>query len=69
MNSSETTLDTALIAGSGVIQGAGVLLGVLSLIVPEHVPAATIQAGGVSVQLTATSYGRGSGGLGAVGQF
>ncbi|HVH46950.1 MAG TPA: hypothetical protein VM925_31620 [Labilithrix sp.] len=68
-NSSETPLNTALIAGSGVAQGVGTVLGMLSLIVPERIPAATIQAGGVKMQLTATSYGRGSAGIGAVGQF
>ncbi|MBX3207675.1 MAG: hypothetical protein KF764_21680 [Labilithrix sp.] len=68
-NSKHTPLDQFLIAGSGVAQGAGVVITVLSLLVPEHIPAATIQAGGVKVQLTGTSYGRGSAGIGAVGQF
>lgn len=68
-NSKNTPLDTALIAGSGVAQGAGVVITVLSLLVPEHVPAATLQAGGVKVQLTGTSFGRGSAGVGAVGLF
>jgi hypothetical protein len=68
-NSNEKMLDKVLIAGSGVAQGAGALIGVLSFLIPEHVPAATIQAGDVKVNFTATSYGRGSAGLGAVGQF
>jgi len=68
-NTSHNTRDTLLIAGSGVAQGAGLILGALSLFVPEHVPAATIQAGGVKMNITATSYGRGSAGIGAVGQF
>lgn len=68
-NTSHNLRDTILIAGSGVAQGAGVLIGALSLLVPEHVPAATIQAGGVKMNITATSYGRGSAGIGAVGQF
>ena len=68
-NTSHNTRDTILIAGSGVAQGAGLLIGALSLLVPEHVPAATIQAGGVKMNITATSYGRGSAGIGAVGQF
>ncbi len=68
-NTSHSTRDTLLIAGSGVAQGAGLLIGALSLLVPEHVPAATIQAGGIKMNLTATSYGRGSAGIGAVGQF
>jgi hypothetical protein len=62
-------LDKVLVAGSGVAQGAGVAIGILSFLVPEHVPAATIQAGDVKVNFTATSYGRGSAGIGAVGQF
>lgn len=66
---SHTMRDTILIAGSGVAQGAGLLIGALSLIVPERVPAATIQAGGVRMNITATSFGRGSAGIGAVGQF
>ncbi len=61
--------DTVLIAGSGVAQGTGLFLGALSLFVPEHVAAATIQAGGVKMNITATSYGRGSAGIGAFGQF
>ena len=68
-NTEETMLGTALIVGSGVVQGAGLVIGALSLFIPEHVPAATIQAGGVKMQLTASSYGRGSAGIGAVGQF
>lgn len=68
-NSSEGALDTFLIAGSGVAQGAGLVLGMLSFIVPERVPAATIQAGGVKVDFTATSNGPGSAGIGAVGRF
>lgn len=68
-NTSHNTRDTILIAGSGVAQGAGLLIGALSLLVPEHVPAATIQAGGVKMNITATSYGRGSAGIGAIGQF
>jgi len=68
-NTSHSTQDTLLIAGSGVAQGAGLLLGALSLFVPEHVPAATIQAGGIKMNISATSYGRGSAGIGAVGQF
>jgi hypothetical protein len=68
-NSTETPLNRALIAGSGVVQSAGIVLGALAFIVPEHIPAATIQAGGVKVNFTAASYGRGSAGIGAFGQF
>jgi hypothetical protein len=65
----EDGTDTALVIGSGILQGAGVLMAAASLFIPEKVPAATIQAGNVKVHLTATSFGRSSGGLGAVGQF
>jgi hypothetical protein len=68
-NSTHTMLDKALIAGSGVAQGAGLVISALSFIVPEHVPAATIQVGDVKVNFTATSFGRGSAGIGAVGHF
>lgn len=68
-NTEETMLHTALIAGSGVAQGAGLVIGALSLILPEHVPAVTIQAGGVEMQLTASAPGKGSAGIGVVGQF
>ena len=68
-NTKETMLHPALIAGSGVAQGAGLVIGALSLIIPEHVPAVTIQAGGVKMQLTASSPGKGSAGVGVVGQF
>jgi hypothetical protein len=67
-NSSPSTLDLALIAGSGVTQGTGVFLSVLSLIVPEKVPAATIQAGSAKVLVTAGAAGSGAG-VGAFGQF
>lgn len=69
MDISESPLDTALIIGSGVFQGAGVALAAASFIVPEKVPAVTVQAGGVKMTVTATSMGKGSAGIGAVGQF
>lgn len=65
----EGTLSKAVIAGSGVIQGVGLAISVLSLIVPEKIPAATIDAKGVKINLTATSFGKGSAGVGAVGEF
>lgn len=67
--SSEGMLDKSLIIGSGVAQGVGAFLSVLSLIVPEKVPAATIQAGGVKVHITASSPGKGAAGIGAGGTF
>ena len=65
----EGSTDTALIVGSGILQGAGALLAISSLFISEKMPAATIQAKGVKVNLTATTFGRGSAGVGAVGQF
>lgn len=65
----EGMLDRFLIAGSGVLQGVGVALSVLSVFVPEKIPAATVEARGIKVNLTATSFGKGSSGLAAEGQF
>lgn len=62
------TRDTLLIAGSGVLQGVGVLMAVTSFFVPEKVPAVRISAGNVSMQVTPQA-GAGGGGLGAVGTF
>jgi hypothetical protein len=69
MDTTEGTLDMILIAGSGVAQGVGLGLTVLGLVIPEKIPAATIEALGTKVNLTATSFGRGSAGVGATGQF
>jgi hypothetical protein len=66
---SDSGWDQALVIGSGIAQGAGVGLAIASLFIPEKVDAATIQAGNVKVNLTATSMGRGAGGIGAVGSF
>jgi len=57
-----------LIAGSGVLQGAGVALLITSFFVPEKVPAARISAGNVKMQITPTAA-PGAGGLGAIGTF
>ncbi len=68
-DTTEGTLDMILIAGSGIAQAVGLGLTVLGLVIPEKIPAATIEALGTKVNLTATSFGRGSAGFGAVGQF
>lgn len=68
-SSGENTLDTALIAGSGALQGIGVIMMTASLFVPEKIPTATIQAGNVKMNVTATTTGKGSAGIGAVGTF
>lgn len=64
-----STTGTVLILGSGIVQGAGALLTAASFFIPERVPAATIQAGNVKMNLTPAAYGRGSAGLSAVGTF
>ena len=61
------TRDTVLIAGSGILQGLGLLMAVTSFIVPESVPAARISAGNVKMQVSPPISG--GGGLGAVGTF
>lgn len=58
-----------LIAASGIVQGLGALLMVTSLLVPERVPAATIQAGNVKINVTPTTLGRGAPAIGAVAAF
>lgn len=68
-DTTEGTMDMILIAGSGIAQGVGLGLTVLGLVIPEKIPAATIEALGTKVNLTATSFGRGAAGIGAVGQF
>jgi hypothetical protein len=64
-----STTGTVLIVGSGVVQGVGALLTAASFFIPERVPAATIQAGNVKMNLTPAAYGRGTAGLAAVGTF
>jgi hypothetical protein len=68
-DTTEGTMDIILIAGSGIAHGVGLGLIVLGLVIPEKIPAATIEALGTKVNLTATSFGRASVGIGAVGQF
>jgi hypothetical protein len=62
------TRDVVLIAGSGVLQGAGAALLITSFFVPEKVPAARISAGNVKMQVSPQA-GPGGGGLGAIGTF
>lgn len=63
------TTTTALIIGSGVLQGAGAILTAASFFIPEKVPAATIQAGDMKFHMTPMANGRGSAGIGAVAKF
>jgi hypothetical protein len=65
----EGTANTIWIAGSGILQGLGLAISAVSFFVPEKIPAATIEAAGVKVNVTATSFGKGSAGIGASGQF
>ena len=60
---------TALIVGSGIVQGVGVLMTAASFFIPEKIAAARIQAGDVKLNITPTAYGRGGAGVGAVGTF
>lgn len=64
-----STRDAVLTAGSGIIQGAGAAFLIASFLVPERIPAATIQAKNVRVNVTPTSFGAASAGIGAVGTF
>jgi hypothetical protein len=68
-DANEPTFDTLLIAGSGILQGVGAGLALVSLFVPEKIPAATISAGNVHVNVAPTSFGVASAGLGAAGTF
>jgi hypothetical protein len=65
----EDTSTTALIIGSGVLQGVGALLTTASFFIPEKVPAATIQAGNTKIHLSPMANGRGTAGVGAFAQF
>lgn len=66
---SNSTSDTMLVAGSGILQGAGIGLIIASFFIPEKVAAATIQAGNMKMHVTPMSMGRAGSGLGAVGTF
>jgi hypothetical protein len=65
---SNSTRDTLLIAGSGVLQGAGAVMAVASFFIPEKVPVARIQAGTVKMEIMPTAAA-GTAGLGALGTF
>jgi hypothetical protein len=65
---SEFDRDTALIIGSGVLQGVGAALAISSVFVPEKIEAARITAGPVKMHIVPTT-GRSSAGIGAVGTF
>ena len=62
------TRDTVLIAGSGVLQGVGVVMVITSFFVPESIPAARISAGNVKMNVAPTAS-MGGGGVGAFGTF
>jgi hypothetical protein len=62
------TRDTALIVGSGVLQGVGAGLAIASFFIPEKTPVARINAGPVKMNISPTAS-TGGGGLGAIGTF
>jgi hypothetical protein len=66
---SNGTVDTVMVAGSGILQGAGIAMIIASFFIPEKHAAATIQAGNVKMHVTPMSMGRAGSGLGAVGTF
>ena len=65
----EGARDKILIAGSGVVQGAGLALTVASFFLPQKIPAAVITSGDVKMNVTPTAFGPGSAGAMAVGRF
>jgi hypothetical protein len=65
----EATGDTVLIWTSGIAQGLGALVTTASFFIPEKVPAATITAGNMKINIAPTTLGRGAPAIGAVGIF
>lgn len=63
------TSNVALIVGSGILQGIGAGMTIMSFFVPEKIAAATIQAGPMKLQVAPTQVGRTGMGLGTVGTF
>ena len=63
------TRNIALAMASGVLQGVGAGMTILSFFVPEKVAAATIQAGSLKLQIGPSQVGRTGMGLGTVGVF
>ena len=63
--------NTVLITASGIVQGLGVGLMALGLVIPQKVPATTITAGNgnVKVDIAPTTYGKSGAGVGAHGTF
>ena len=68
-NCDNETRNKVFIVGSGVVQGVGAAMSILSLFVPEKIAAATIQAGPMKFQVAPTQIGRSGMGLGTVGVF
>jgi hypothetical protein len=63
------TGNIAMVIGSGVLQGVGAGMMIMSFFIPEKVEAATIQAGPVKLHVGPTQVGRSGMGLGTVGVF
>jgi len=65
----DETTNVTLIVGSGILQGIGAGMAIMSFFVPEKMAAATIQAGPMKFQVAPTQVGRTGMGLGTVGTF
>lgn len=63
------TGNVAMVIGSGVLQGVGAGMMIMSFFIPEKIEAATIQAGPVKFHVAPTQVGRSGMGLGTVGAF
>lgn len=63
------TRNVALVISTGVLQGVGAGMTLLSFFIPEKIEAATIQAGPVRMQVAPTQVGRSGMGIGTVGLF
>jgi hypothetical protein len=63
------TGNIAMIIGSGVLQGVGASMMIMSFFIPEKIAAATIQAGPMKLHVAPTQIGRSGMGLGTVGVF
>lgn len=63
------TTNVGLAIGSGVLQGIGAGMAVMSFFIPEKIEAATIVAGPVKLMIAPTQVGRNGAGVGTVGVF
>lgn len=61
--------NVAMVVGSGVLQGVGAGMLIMSFFIPEKIEAATIQAGPVKLHFAPAQLGRSGMGLGTIGVF